>query len=113
MCRNDICRVSQVHSNVLNPLISGGSGRQGLVTGIANTVAAGRSVVKVKWDANGSELNYRRGLDGKMEVKCVKDANGEGYYVDHLSLLGWSPLGCLTLSSLVGLTRSHTTLSTY
>jgi len=46
-----------------------------------------RSFVTVKWSA-GETNDYRRGHEGSVDVKCVKAADGEMYYKDHLPKLG-------------------------
>ena len=49
--------------------------------------SSSRSFVEIKWDA-GSTGKFRRGHKGLIDIKCVKAADGEMYYRDHLPKLG-------------------------
>jgi len=69
--------------------VTGGLDKQGVIQTISGSSdgTSWRSWVKVKWDSGGAN-DYRRGHEGKMDVKCVKVAAGETYYFDHLACLG-------------------------
>jgi len=75
--------------SVVSLLAVGGSGKQGSVTSVGNATddSSHRSWVKIKWDA-GAVNDYRRGHQGKLDIKCVTAANGEMYYAAHLPKLG-------------------------
>lgn len=47
----------------------------------------GRSVASVTW-ADGTTNVYRVGHKGKVDLKCIADAQGGHYYKDHLPKLG-------------------------
>jgi Mib_herc2 len=68
---------------------AGGPGKKGTVLSIGSTGenTSYRSWVKVRWDS-GITNNYRRGHDGKLDVKFTTVANGELYYAESLSKLG-------------------------
>lgn len=63
----------------------GGADKQGLVQSVGGSSeeSSWRSWIKVKWDAGGAN-DYKRGHDGNVDVKCVKVAPGEQYYIEHL-----------------------------
>ena len=80
----------QVHSALFSCFTTaGGKGQQGAIVSVGSDSdgESWLSWVKVKWDKGGTN-DYRRGHCGKVDVKYVKEADGEGYYIYHLPKLG-------------------------
>ncbi|XP_073459018.1 E3 ubiquitin-protein ligase MIB2 isoform X4 [Aquarana catesbeiana] len=66
----------------------GGESKVGRVVDIRGwDVETGRSVASVTW-ADGTTNVYRVGHKGKVDLKCIADAQGGHYYKDHLPKLG-------------------------
>ncbi|XP_033725516.1 E3 ubiquitin-protein ligase MIB2-like [Pecten maximus] len=67
----------------------GGIGARGTVVDIRpyGSAVGTRNAVKVKWPNNESNV-YRVGSQGKVDVKCVEDAQGFYYYRGHLPVAG-------------------------
>ncbi|XP_033097859.1 E3 ubiquitin-protein ligase MIB2-like [Anneissia japonica] len=56
----------------------------GKVTKVEKMGNAGRNAVEVKWE-NGEVTTCKVGFEGKVELKCVSEAEGGSYYRDHLA----------------------------
>ncbi|XP_040181758.1 E3 ubiquitin-protein ligase MIB2 isoform X4 [Rana temporaria] len=66
----------------------GGESKVGRVVDIRGwDVETGRSVASVTW-ADGTTNVYRVGHKGKVDLKCIAEAQGGHYYKDHLPKLG-------------------------
>ncbi|XP_021360864.1 E3 ubiquitin-protein ligase MIB2-like [Mizuhopecten yessoensis] len=67
----------------------GGMGSKGSVVDIRpyGSAIGTRNAVKVKWPNDESNV-YRVGSQGKVDVKCVEEAQGFYYYREHLPVAG-------------------------
>ncbi|XP_071511862.1 E3 ubiquitin-protein ligase MIB2-like [Diadema antillarum] len=65
----------------------GGLGKTGFAVKQRNWANSGRSALVVRWNAGGS-YEYRVGHDGKVDLKCLKAADGGPYYKEHLPKFG-------------------------